>query len=162
MHPQLLIFYLFAFVMIKCGHSDSFFFYISCPLGCCRVELKISLTNSPQASQIIRVQGLNKNMKATTKRFILNCALRSIANVPLAIRKAMHLFISVFNIYFDMVFVLFIFSVFCFTVFPVCCHSLAAVLYLNYLFEVFQELVHLVSQLLSYCCKYFAVSHLIE
>lgn len=91
--------------------------------------------------------------------------------------KAMHLFITVFNIYFYFfaIFVSSLFSIhfyfrsahfsFVSTVFFCCCQSgFAAVLYLNYLFEVLQVLVHLVSRacVMPYCCKYVAVWHLIN
>lgn len=54
----------------------------------------------------------------------------------------MHLFISVFNIYFGNVLSFLYFSQhsFCFTVFLLCCQSLAAILYLNYLFVTFRYL----------------------
>lgn len=90
------------------------------------------------------------------------CALRPTTNAPPpspAIQKAMHLFITVFNIYFGNVssFLYIFFSQHTFLFLFHCLLAVlsvtgcAAVLYLNYLFEVLQVLVHLVSQFFLSC-----------
>jgi len=79
------------------------------------VEVKNSLPNQISTLkhhldvQSVKIEQKHENMicksayqqKLFKKSSNPNGELRPTANAPLAIRKAMHLFISVFNIYFD-------------------------------------------------------------
>lgn len=83
-------------------------------------------------------------------------ALRPTTNVPPRHRKKQCIYLYLYLIFILIMsrpfFLYFSQHSLCFTVFSVCCQSLAAVLYLIYLFEVFQVLVHSVSHFfLSYC-----------